>query len=74
MANEAPGLFFFLGTTPKDEDPNEAAPNHNPGFRIDESTLVIGVRALAALATDFLSSRRNQDVAVTRAAISSQFT
>jgi len=56
MANEVPGLFFFLGAGPRGVDPSKAAPNHSPDFTIDESTLVIGVRALAALATDFLSA------------------
>jgi metal-dependent amidase/aminoacylase/carboxypeptidase family protein len=66
MANEVPGLFFFLGTTPKGQDPNAAPPNHNPGFTIDESTLNVGVRALAALATDFLSSQAAVGPALSR--------
>jgi amidohydrolase len=51
---EVPGLFFFLGVTPKDKDPAQAAPNHSPGFFADESALPVGVRALANLAVDFL--------------------
>lgn len=54
FAKEAPGLFVFLGVTPRDQDMSKTAPNHNPGFFVDESALVIGVRTLASLATDYL--------------------
>jgi amidohydrolase len=57
MAKEAPGFFFFLGASSREGDPIKAAPNHSPSFTIEESALVVGVRALAALATDFLSAR-----------------
>ena len=49
-----PGLFFFVGVASPDIDPAAAAPNHSPRFRIDEGALVVGVRALAQLACDFL--------------------
>jgi len=49
-----PGLFFFVGVTPEGVDPADAAPNHSPRFYADERALVIGVRALANLACDFL--------------------
>jgi amidohydrolase len=52
-----PGLFYFVGVTPKDQDMAAAAPNHSPRFHIDESALVQGARSLAALAVDFLSAR-----------------
>lgn len=56
MAKEAPGLFFFLGATSPREDMAKAPSNHSPQFAIDETTLVVGVRALAALAVDFLQA------------------
>ena len=49
-----PGLFFFVGVTSHGVDPRTAAPNHSPRFRIDEAGLIVGVRALAQLACDFL--------------------
>ena len=52
-----PGLFYFVGVTPKDQDMAAAAPNHSPRFHIDESALLQGARSLAALAVDFLSAR-----------------
>lgn len=50
-----PGMFFFLGITPKGQDPLQAAPNHSPRFFADESALVPGMKALGGLALDFLA-------------------
>lgn len=63
LANEVPGLFFFLGTTARGQDPAKAAPNHSPEFKIDEATLVVGVRALAALAMEFLQAEQARRLA-----------
>ncbi|MBC8008410.1 MAG: amidohydrolase [Prolixibacteraceae bacterium] len=52
-----PGLFYFVGITPKSEDMAKAAPNHSPRFVIDESGLLQGTRSLAALAVDFLTQK-----------------
>jgi len=52
-----PGVFFFLGVVPPGEDPLQVAPNHSPRFFVDERSLVVGVRALAHVACDFLESR-----------------
>jgi amidohydrolase len=53
----APGMFFFIGVTPKDRL-GQAAPNHSPRFFADEGVLVPGMRAMANLAVDFLSAPR----------------
>jgi amidohydrolase len=55
-AQAVPGLYVFLGVTPKDQDPDDAAPNHNPRFFVDEHALVVGVRTMATLAADFLGA------------------
>jgi amidohydrolase len=55
---EAPGLFFYLGVVPRGQDPMTAAPNHSPNFMIDESALVVGVRALASVAVNFLAGAK----------------
>ncbi len=52
----SPGLFIFLGVVPPGTDHKTAAPNHSPRFFTDERCLVLGVRALANLACDFLES------------------
>lgn len=51
-----PGLFIFLGVTPKGADPRKAAPNHSPRFHADEAGLLLGVRALSHLACDYLEA------------------
>ena len=51
---KVPGLFFFLGVTPKDQDPSKAAMNHSPLFYADESALPIGVKVMTNLALDYL--------------------
>jgi amidohydrolase len=56
FAKQAPGLFVFLGVTPRDQDMAKAAPNHSPAFFVDEAALIVGVRALAGLAVDYLSA------------------
>jgi amidohydrolase len=53
----APGMFFFIGVTPKDRLA-QAAPNHSPKFFADEGVLVPGMRVLANLAVDYLSAPR----------------
>jgi amidohydrolase len=56
FAREVPGLYVFLGVTPPDQDPAQAAPNHNPRFFVDEGALVVGTRTMASLAVNFLSA------------------
>jgi amidohydrolase len=52
---QIPGLYFFLGITPKNADPAKAAPNHSPRFFADEGALKVGIRALANLAVDYMT-------------------
>ena len=52
-----PGLFFFVGVTPPEQDPTKAYANHSPRFYADEAGLLPGLRALAQVACDFLESR-----------------
>jgi amidohydrolase len=56
---EVPGLFFFLGITPKAQL-GKAAQNHSPWFYVDEAALLTGVRAMAHLAADYLQSSGRQ--------------
>jgi amidohydrolase len=50
-----PGVFFWVGTRPKDQTPEQAPSNHSPLFYVDESGLGLGVRALANVAVDYLT-------------------
>jgi amidohydrolase len=53
---KVPGMFFYLGVTPKDTDVEKAAPNHSPRFYVDESGLLNGVRALSNLTVDYMAN------------------
>jgi amidohydrolase len=55
---KVPGMFFFLGITPKGVDPKTAPQNHSPLFFADESALPVGVRAMTNLALDYLFGSR----------------
>lgn len=51
---EVPGFYFFLGgMTPGNERPY---PHHTPDFRIDESGMILGVKAMTQLALDYLNA------------------
>ncbi|HCS46070.1 MAG TPA: amidohydrolase, partial [Pseudomonas sp.] len=63
FARQVPGLYFFLGVTPDGQDPETAAPNHNPNFFVDESALVVGTRALSGLTVQFLETAQKSRVA-----------
>jgi amidohydrolase len=54
---QVPGMFFFLGVTPRDRDPKTVPANHSPLFYADESALPVGVRAMTNLALDYLFGR-----------------
>ena len=54
FANEVPGLYLWLGIKTPGASNESFPPNHSPLFRIDESALPLGVRALTHLAVDFL--------------------
>jgi amidohydrolase len=54
-AERIPGFYFWLGVRPRGVPEQEAAPNHSPRFFVDESALVLGVRAMSALAVDYLA-------------------
>jgi len=52
--HKVPGLFVFLGVTPRDQDHTKAAQNHSPLFFADESALPVGVKVMTNLALDYL--------------------
>jgi metal-dependent amidase/aminoacylase/carboxypeptidase family protein len=56
FAQQAPGLFFWVGITPPDQDPKRAAPNHSPLFKVDEAGLLPGLRSMLHLVADYTDS------------------
>lgn len=53
-AREVPGFFFFVGATPKGQDPVKAPSNHSPEFFLDESALDVGLRSMLQVTLDYL--------------------
>lgn len=53
---QVPGFYFFLGATPVGQDASTAPSNHSPMFFVDESTLPVGLKALAGLVADRLEN------------------
>ena len=51
-----PGFFFFLGGRPAGVPRGQAVPNHSPFFTVDESALVLGVKAMSRVAIDYLET------------------
>ncbi|MEK6153710.1 amidohydrolase [Flavobacteriaceae bacterium 3-367] len=50
---EVPGFYFFLGgMTPGN---TQAYPHHTPDFKIDDSGLLLGVKALTEISLDYLN-------------------
>ena len=49
-----PALFFWVGITPPDRDPATAPFNHSPLFYVDETGMAVGMKAMLAVAVDYL--------------------
>jgi amidohydrolase len=56
FAQQAPGLFIFLGGSPKGTDMSKVAYNHSPRFFVEESSFKLGMRALMNLTVDYMQS------------------
>ena len=56
FAQKVPALYIGLGAVPAGTDVDKAAPNHSPRWLADDKALLVGVRALASLAVDYLLS------------------
>ncbi|HJU44800.1 MAG TPA: amidohydrolase [Vicinamibacterales bacterium] len=54
---QVPGMFVFLGVTPRNQDHTKAAINHSPLFFADESALPVGVKVMTNLALDYLHAK-----------------
>ena len=55
FVEDIPGFYFSLGVNKAGVAPGEAAPNHSPYFFANEEALITGVRAMAAMAVDYLT-------------------
>ena len=59
-ALEVPGLFVFLGGTPRDKDYKTAPSNHSPYFFVEESSFKVGTAALTQLTLDYMTQETAQ--------------
>ncbi len=50
-----PGVYFFLGGMNPNEESKGAFPHHTPDFIIDESGMLLGVKAFTQLTLDYLN-------------------
>jgi amidohydrolase len=57
FAQQAPGLFIFLGGSPKGTDLTKVAYNHSPRFFVEDSAMKLGMRTLLNLTVDYLEGR-----------------
>ena len=55
---KVPGLFFFVGAYPSDLKPVNQPTHHTADFMLDESSLVLGVKSLIVLTTDYLYMKK----------------
>jgi amidohydrolase len=53
-AQKVPGLYFFIGGSPKGKDPKTSAPHHTANFFIDDSSFKTGVKAFCNLVFDYM--------------------
>ncbi|MTE26037.1 M20 family metallopeptidase [Winogradskyella ouciana] len=52
-----PGIYFFLGGMTPNEESKGAFPHHTPDFKIDESGMLLGVKAFTQLTLDYLNNQ-----------------
>ena len=57
FANVVPGAYFFVGTTPREQDPATMPINHSPHYAPDEAALAVGVRTMLRATLDLLEQR-----------------
>jgi amidohydrolase len=55
---QVPSLFFWVGVTPPERDAATAPFNHSPLFYVDEAGMSVGMRAMLAVAVDYLQSAK----------------
>ncbi|WP_339624700.1 amidohydrolase [uncultured Winogradskyella sp.] len=51
-----PGIYFFLGGMSPNDASKGAFPHHTPDFMIDESGMLLGVKAFTQLTLDYLNN------------------
>jgi len=60
IAEKIPSLYFRLGGRPRHVPLEETADHHTPNFFIDESSLILGVRAMTAVTLTYLGTHSSE--------------
>jgi amidohydrolase len=63
-AEKVPSFFYFVGITPRDQNPLTVASNHSPLFYVDEAGIPVAARSLANVAIDYLQQGATTERAV----------
>lgn len=58
FAEKVPGLYFFIGGSPKGKDAKKAAPHHTSEFFIDDSAFKTGLKAFCNLVLDYMDMNK----------------
>ena len=51
---KVPGLYFYIGGTPKHTDPKTVADHHTPDFYVDSASIPVGIRSMTNLTFDYI--------------------
>lgn len=57
FAQKVPGFFYFVGGMPPNANPNVTPAHHTPGFFIDESGMITGVKAMLNLTLEYMHKK-----------------
>jgi metal-dependent amidase/aminoacylase/carboxypeptidase family protein len=60
FAQKVPSMYFRVGVTPADRDPETAPSNHSDYFYVDEKAIPIAMRALTQVTVDYLAQAQAQ--------------
>ena len=60
FTQKIPGLYFFIGGSPKGNDPKTSAPHHTSNFFIDDSAFKTGVKAFCNLVFDYMELNKKR--------------
>lgn len=52
---QIPGLYFFVGGCPPENNPDEVAGHHTPDFYVDDAGMKLGMKAMMGLTLDYMS-------------------
>ncbi|WP_370086460.1 amidohydrolase [Ekhidna sp.] len=52
---QIPGLYFFVGGCPPENNPDEVAGHHTPDFYVDDAGMKLGMKAMMGLTLDYMT-------------------